>query len=236
MSRLIHQRSTLPAASCLIFGAWLVAALCGQMAAGAAAAGPKVAAPASVPQLVSAVRKLFDPAATGDWAAAAQQSTVCKDALKKVQADLAKPSAAQQTSLTQITADLAALDTAIAAKQRQAALLSASRIFRGCGALADTFINKVPQPVWQMEYLARELQVWSADPADLTKLKPLPAQIEAEFNRVGQDVAARGGDDLALEFVQEMTALNNAATAADFAKSAKPLFDTLDKIQKAYLE
>ena len=28
----------------------------------------------------------------------------------------------------------------------------------------------------------------------------------------------------------------NAATAADFAKATKPLFDTLDKIQKAYLE
>ena len=236
MSRLVHHRSPILAAFCLIFGAWLVVAARGQAAAGAAPAAPKAAAPASVPELVSAVRKLFDPATTGDWAATARQSTACKDALKKVQADLAQPNPAQQTSLTQITADLAALDTAVAAKQRQAALLSASRIFRGSGALADTFLNKVPQPVWQMEYLARELQVWADDPADLTKLKALPAQIEAEWNRVGQDVSARGGDDLALEFIQETTALKDAATAADFAKSAKPLLDTLDKIEKAYLE
>jgi hypothetical protein len=236
MSRLVPQRSTILAASCLIFGAWLAVAPCVRAAAGAAPAAPKAAAPASVPEFVSAVRKLFDPANAGDWVAAARQSTACKDALKKVQADLAKSSAAQQTSLTQIAADLAALDTATTAKTRQAALLSASRIFRGSGALADTFINKVPQPVWQMEYLAHDLLVWSADPADLTKLKALPAQIEAEFNRVGQDVAARGGDDLALEFVQEMTALNAAATAADFAKLAKPLLDTLDKIEKAYSE
>ena len=236
MSRLVYHRSPILAAFCLIFGTWLVVAPCGQTAAGAAPAAPKAAAPASVPELVSAVRKLFDPASTGDWAAAARQSTACKDALKKVQTDLAQPNPAQLTSLSQITAELAALAAMIAAKQRQPALLSASRIFRFSGALADTFINKVPQPVWQMEYLARDLQVWSADPADLTKLKPLPAQIEAEFNRVGQDVAARGGDDLALEFVQEMSALNNAATAADFAKATKPLFDTLDKIQKAYLE
>ncbi len=201
-----------------------------------APAAPKVAAPASVPELVLAAQKLFDAANAGDWTAVAQQSAAFKAALKKVQADLPKPTTEQQTRLRQITSDLTAFDAAIVSKLRQPAIMNANRMIRVAGVLADTFINKVPQSVWQMEYLAREMQVWSADPVDLTKLKALPARIDTEWAVVSKDVATKGGDALVKEFTDETAKLKTAATAADFAKLTKPLLDTLDKIEKAYLK
>lgn len=199
-------------------------------------AAPKVAAPASIADLLAAGPKLFDAANTGDWTAAAKESAALKEVMKKVHADLPKPDAAQQTRLKAIATHITAIDAAIKAKTRQPAILDANRLIRASGILADTFINKVPQSVWQMEYLAREMQVSSADPADLTKLKALPGRLDAEWAKIGKDATAKGGADLVKELTDEMAKAKAAATADDFAKLTKPLLETLGKVEKAYLK
>jgi len=201
----------------------------------ATAAAPKVAAPASIADLLKAAQGTFDAANTTDWmGGTAKQVTLLQNALKRLKTDLPKPTTEQQKRLAQINSDITAMNTAIKAKQHQTVLSQANRIWRVSGLVADTFINKVPQGVWQMQYVAREIQVWSTDPADLTKLKTLPARLDTEWATLSKEITTKGGEPLTKEYTDEVTVLKAAATAEGFAKSAKPLLVTLDKFEKAY--
>lgn len=202
----------------------------------ATAVGPKVAAPASVQEVLTIAQMLFDAANTSDWTAAAKESTSLKDVMKKLKTDIPNPNTAQQTRLKEIATHITAIDAGIKAKGRHATIMDANRLIRVAGILADTFINKVPQSVWQLEYLAREMQVWSADPADLTKLQTLPARVDAEWLKISKEVSAKGGDALAKEFADASAKAKAAATADQFSSQTKPLLDLLAKIEKAYLK
>lgn len=199
------------------------------------AAAPKTIAPASIAELLKAAQGAFEAANAADWTtSAAKQVTLLQSAIKKLKTDLPKPNVEQQKRLTQINSDITAMNTAIKSKQHQTVLSQANRIWRVSGLLADSFINKVPQGLWQMQYVAREMEVWSTDPADLTKLKTLPARLDTEWAALSKEATAKGGEALAKEYGDEIAKLKAAATADDFAKLVKPLLITLDKFEKAY--
>lgn len=203
-------------------------------AAPATSAAPKAAAPTSVQAVIQAALHTYDTAGAADWTLAGQQMVLLKAAMRQLKADISTPDAEQKKRLTQLGTDITALDKAITARRRQTSMMTANRIARVGGVLASTYASKVPQSVWQMQYLARELQVWSADPADLKKLRAIPARMDTEWARVKPELASKGDADLIKEFGDDTAQFKAASAPSDFARLAKPLLDTLDKIEKAY--
>jgi hypothetical protein len=199
----------------------------------ASAPAPKAAAPASLSTTIESLKALFAAGQSSDWDAATKQLAALKAAAKSLKHDVAKPAGEQKKRLDQLNSHIPEIEKAIAKKSSQSALEASNRALRVTQVLAATFANSVPQSVWQLQYLARELQVWSADPADTSKLKALPARIQAEWNKLAKDKKISENGDLASAFSTASTPLKSAAAPDDYAKAAPAILAALGKIESA---
>jgi hypothetical protein len=196
---------------------------------------PKIEAPASVSELLKAAQGTYRAANTANWTTdTAKEVAVLQSTLTKVKADLPQPSADQQNRLEQISADLSAISAAVSQQHRREARDKANRLWRVSGVLADSFVNKVPQGLWQMQYLAREIDVWSSDPADMTKLKTLAARLDSNWATLRKEVTAKTGPAQVKAFTDQLATLKAATAPEDYARLVKPVQATLERFEQAY--
>jgi hypothetical protein len=200
------------------------------------AAAAKSQPPASLQPVVTKFKTLFDNGVAGDWDAAAKTLAELKSAAGTLKHDVAQPSKEQKNRLSEIAKHLGELKKAIDKKNTQALLDSSNRGLRVTQVLASTYASQVPQSLWQMQYLARDLKVWSTDPADLTKLKALPARLDTAWAKIDADLQARDARGIASEYSAAMASLKASATAEEFQKQWKSLADVLNRAEAVYLK
>jgi hypothetical protein len=156
--------------------------------------------------------------------------------MKALKKDIPKPDTEQKKRISQINADVSAAAKAIAAKRQQTTMMSVNRIIRVAGVLASGYAGKVPQPLWQMQYLSREIGVWSTDPGDIAKLKSLPARFDAEWSKIGKSMEDKSGNAMSQEYLAAVAKLKTFGTVQDFAKSWKSLLESLNKMETDFVK
>jgi hypothetical protein len=194
-------------------------------------------APAKVPASVTDAgefgENIYDAAKGGDWTTATQKLESLKKAADQLAAEIPSMNAEQQANRSHLAADIAALQKAISAKDKQVSIEKANDVTLIADQFAASFGPKMPIEVAHLDYLGRELEVW-AGANDLRKLQQVAVEIQATWSKVRPTIEAKGAADVAKKFTTLVAHVTAAKTSNDFAAAAKPLLDEVDNLEKVF--
>lgn len=196
----------------------------------AAAARPVAIDP--VPAAVAAVghhaENAYDMAKLSDWA----KARVVVDSLKgaAAQVDTMSQAGDQRASLR---TSVAALDAAVTARRRDAALRESNHLTEVGAELARPFKPLVPTEVTLLDYYGRELEIWAAA-GNAGKLRETSAAIRRTWDELRPQIAAHGGAAESARFDSLVTRVDAARATRDYAALATPVLDEVDNLEKVF--
>ncbi len=213
------------------------AAGCGAMAQGSQGIGqpavtrPQTSAPATVPRpLIGAgeyAENVYDAAKAKDWQAADAKLA----ALKNTTAQLGgTPGVGDPGTLR---ADTAALEKAVGARDRQAALLASNEVTFDAANLGAVFDNPVPVAVTKLDYYGRQVEVQAAS-GDTVALGQTAADTRKSWASVRSQVVNNGGTAEARTFDGLVARLQRANAPDQYGKVATPILDQVDYLEKVF--
>src|SRR5882762_8088011 len=129
---------------------------------------------------------VYDYAKANDWKNSNIKVAALKDAVKKVRTDVKNQSAAVDSLDTKA----AALDRAVTAKDRQAAMREANQVTIEVADMSAAYKLTVPVEVTKLDYYGRELEVW-AQAQDANKLQATARDMRRTWNSLRPSVEAR---------------------------------------------
>jgi hypothetical protein len=222
MTRSRNSIFTIPSAVVCLFALWI---------------SPIRAAADAVPDSLTNAgefaENIYDHARDGDWPAAAKKLAALRAALLQVKTDLAKPTADQQKQLAALEPQMAVVEKAITAKQKQDATREANQLTLTLAEVSVPFHPKIPVDVTRLDYLGRELEIWAAVP-DAQKLKATADEIAATWSRLRADVVAHNGAKQADTFGALVAKASAAKSTAEYAAVTKPILDEVDNLENVY--
>jgi hypothetical protein len=204
-------------------------------------AGPKVSnGPANTPvntktesvpkSLVDAgeyAENIYDHAKANDWKNADAKIGLLKAAVEKVRTDVNNQKAAGA-----IYPNVTALERAVTAKDRPAAMLAANQITRDVAETTTEYKVVVPVEVVLLDYYGRELEIW-AEAKDTNKLQATAREMRRTWDAVRPAIEAKN-PAVAKKFEGLVTQVEAAKAPADYAKVAKPVLDEVDNLEKVF--
>jgi len=206
-------------------------------------AGPKVSnAPAGTPVTVKTktetvpksladageyAENIYDYAKANDWKKAGARIVLLKAAAEKVRTDVNNQKAAGE-----IYPNVEALDRAVTAKDRQAAMLTANQITRDVAKTTMDYKVTVPVEVVLLDYYGRELEIW-AEAKDTSKLQATAREMRKTWDAVRPSIEAKN-PAVATKFEGLIAQVEAAKAPADYAKVAKPVLDEVDNLEKVF--
>jgi len=204
----------------------------------ACAQAPVVAAaPGKIPESLVDTgeygENIYDAAKAKDWDAAAMKLAALKEADAKLKKDMPAPTPEQKKCLDQIDANIAALDKSIPARDQRETLIKSNQITVLIADLTVPMHPKTPAAVTRLDYLGRELEIWSAA-GDMAKLKTAAADLQATWSAVRPDVESKGGKAESRKFSELVAKMGKATTASDYAKVAGPILDEVDNLERVF--
>ena len=211
-----NQRSrTSTVSQIVLFTAGLLAVSLAWCGTAAAAEKPAAKLPASLADAGEFGENIYDAAKAKDWTAAGTKLASLKNAAKLLKIDLAGAAAEQKKNLDQLDIAIAAVEKTIAAKERQTSMEIANRITLIAADLTEPFHPQPPVAVTRLDYLGRELEMWSAT-GDLKKLQSAADELVAVWDKVWPEVEAKGGTAEATTFAKLVGQLKKAKAADDY--------------------
>ena len=171
---------------------------------------------------------IYDFAKANDWKKADARIAALKEAAKKVRADVKNQSA----GVDRLEADVAALDRAVTAKDRQAANVAANQITRDVAEMTRAYKVIVPVEVVLLDYYGRELEIW-AEAKDASKLQATAREMRKTWDVVRPSIEAKN-PAVAKKFEGLVAQVEAAKAPAAYAKVAKPVLDEVDNLEKVF--
>jgi hypothetical protein len=171
---------------------------------------------------------IYDYAKANDWKKADVRIVALKEAAQKVRADVKN----QPARADRLEADVAALDRAVTAKDRQAATVAANQITRDVAEMTAAYKVIVPVEVVLLDYYGRELEIW-AEAKDTSKLQATAREMRKTWDAVRPSIEAKN-PAVAKKFEGLVAQVETAKAPADYAKVAKPVLDEVDNLEKVF--
>ncbi len=171
---------------------------------------------------------IYDYAKANDWKKAGDKIAALKEATKKVRPDVKN----QPARVDRLEADVAALDRAVTAKDRQAATLAANQITHDVAEMTAAYKVIVPVEVVLLDYYGRELEIW-AEAKDTSKLQATAREMRKTWDVVRSSIEAKN-PAVAKKFEGLVAQVEAAKAPADYAKVAKPVLDEVDNLEKVF--
>ncbi len=168
---------------------------------------------------------IYDYVKGNDWKNADAKLAALRDASKNVRSDIKDQSAA----VDRFDANVMALERAVIAKDRQAAMREANQVTFDVANMTTAYRLSVPVEVAKLDYYGRELEVW-AQARDATKLQATARQMGKTWNSLRPSVAAYDATE-AKKFDALVAQVKSAKTPADYARVATPVLDEVDKLE-----
>jgi hypothetical protein len=214
-------------------GAWLVAgggcpAEAVRAAERTAAAGTADSVPISLQDVGEYGELVYDAAKTRDRRKTAADFAKLKSAARQLRLDL--PSA---PDLSRLGVVLTALETAVARKDRLATMRQANQVTIITANMTDPFHPVVPPDVVRLDYLGRELEIWT-EARDAPKLRSTVAELTRTWESVRLAIEARGPTPLSKEFGDLVAQIRSAKSFDDYARLAPRLLEAVDKLEGVF--
>jgi hypothetical protein len=170
---------------------------------------------------------IYDYAKANDWKKAEARIGLLKTAIEKVRTDVSNQKAAGE-----IYPNVATLERAVTAQDRQAAMLAANQITRDVAQVTTEYKVTVPVEVVLLDYYGRELEIW-AEAKDTSKLQATAREMRKTWDAVRPSIEAKD-PAVAKKFEGLVAQVEAAKAPADYAKVAKPVLDEVDNLEKVF--
>lgn len=179
--------------------------------------------PTAVADIGTRGEDLYDMAKASDWT----KARAIMDSLSR------SVSALTPEQRAQIAKPVDSLRNAIAAQQRQAALVAANRVTYVAAGMTEAYHPKMPADIVRLDYYGRELEIWAAQ-KDLGKLQGTAADLRRTWDAVKPTEISHGGASAAAKTDSLVARLTVAKTVADYARLATPILDVVDELEKPF--
>lgn len=231
-------------AGLLIAGFLGVGALAGGNGGASASSGAQQAAPAapapkpaassasaaSVPKPLENAghygENVYDQAKLGDWSKANAELASLKGAISQL-------NGTGVSDQGRLSADVAALEKAITARDQQAALLASNKVTFDVANASASYKTPVPVGVTKLDYYGRQLEIQAAA-KDTAGLKQTAADIQSTWNQVRPQIVANGGTKEAKQFDVTVAQVQKAGTPAQYGKLANPVLAQVDFLENVF--
>jgi hypothetical protein len=171
---------------------------------------------------------VYDYAKANDWKNADVKLAALKDASKSVRADVKNQSAA----VDRLATNVATLDRAVVAKDRQATMREANQVTLDVANMTTAYKLTVPVEVTKLDYYGRELEVW-AQAKDANKLQATAGEMRQTWDSLRSPIGSRSATE-AKKFDALVARVAAAKTPADYARVATPVLNEVDNLEKLY--
>jgi hypothetical protein len=171
---------------------------------------------------------VYDYAKANDWKNADVKLAALKDAIKSVRADVKNQSA----GVDRLATNVATLDHAVAAKDRQATMREANQVTLDVANMTTAYKLTVPVEVTKLDYYGRELEVW-AQAKDANKLQATAGEMRQTWDSLRSSIGS-GNATEAKKFDALVARVAAAKTPADYARVATPVLNEVDNLEKLY--
>jgi hypothetical protein len=209
-----------------LLAALAIALACPGISVAAAPADGSTSLSAALARVGEDAETIYDAVKAADWSTARRRV-----------ASVRRPAAAivrQWTSKSEATAlesALAALEAAVTARRRDVALREANRMTLITAEMARVFSPPVPLAVTRLDYLGRELEIWS-QPNDPSRLEATAADIHATWQELRPALDATRD----ARIVGELDGLVARLRAAQppYRALAGELLDAVDRLEAVF--
>jgi hypothetical protein len=171
---------------------------------------------------------IYDYAKANDWKNAGVKLTALNAAVKDVHADVMNQSAA----LDAFDGNVAAVDSAVSSKDRQATMREANQVTLDVANMTTAYKLSVPVEVTKLDYYGRELEVW-AQAKDTNKLLATAGEMRQTWNALRPTVEARSATE-AKKFDALVVQVESATTPAAYARVATFVLNEVDNLEKLF--
>jgi len=171
---------------------------------------------------------VYDYAKANDWKNADVKVAALKDALKQVRTDVKNQSAA----VDRLDKNVAALDRAVTAKDRQGAMREANQVTFEVADMTAAYKLSVPVEVSRLDYYGRELEVWT-QAQDANKLQATAREMRRTWDSLRPTIETHSATE-AKKFDTLVVRVESAKTPADYARAATPVLDEVDNLEKLF--
>ena len=171
---------------------------------------------------------VYDYAKVNDWKNADVKLVTLRDAVKRVRTDGKNTSAA----IDRLDTKVAALDRAVTAKDRQAAMREANQVTLDVANMTTAYKLSVPVEVTKLDYYGRELEVWT-QVQDANKLQATAREMRRTWDSLRPSVEAHKATE-AKKFDALVARVESAKTPADYALVATPVLNEVDNLEKLF--
>jgi len=209
-----------------VLAALAIALACPGVSVAAAPADRSTSLPAALSRVGEDAETVYDAVKAADWSTARRHVA----SVRRPAADIVRqwPSKSQVAALESA---LPALEAAVASQHRAAALREANRLTLVAAEMASVFSPPVPLAVTRLDYLGRELEIWS-QPSDPPRLEATAADIRATWQQLRPALdATRDG-----RIIAELDALVTRLHAAQprYRVLAGELLDAVDRLEAVF--
>jgi hypothetical protein len=133
----------------------------------------------------------------------------------------------------QLSESLAALQTAVAAKERTATMQQANQITLIAAELSEPFHPQIPTDITRLDFYGREVEIWSAE-KNAEKLKKSIDALGKTWRKVRGAVVDHGGMAEAKKFEDLVNVLRKARTQEQYTAAIGPILDEVDNLEKVF--
>src|SRR6267142_702767 len=184
-----------------LLAALAIALACPGVSVAAAAADPSTSLPAALSQVGEDAETVYDAVKAADWSTA-----------RRHVASVRRPAA-------------------VTAQHRAAALREANRLTLIAAEMASVFSPPVPLAVTRLDYLGRELEIWS-QPSDPPRLEATAADIRATWQQLRPTLDATRDARIVAELDALVTRLH--AAQPRYRMLAGELLDAVDRLEAVF--
>jgi hypothetical protein len=171
---------------------------------------------------------VYDYAKASDWKNADVKVASLKDAIKTVRTDVQNQSA----TVDRLGTNVAALDHAVTAKDRQAAMREANQVTFDVADMTSAYKLSVPVEVTRLDYYGRELEVW-AQAQDANKLQATAREMRRTWDSLRPKIEAHSKIETK-KFEALVAQVESARTSADYTRVATPVLNEVDNLEKLF--
>jgi len=210
---------------CLL-AALAIALACPGVSVAAAPVNRSTSLPAALSRVGEDAETVYDAVKAADWSTARRHVA----SVRRPAADIVRqwPSKSQVAALESA---LPALEAAVTSQHRAAALREANRLTLIAAEMASVFSPPVPLAVTRLDYLGRELEIWS-QPSDPPRLEATAADIRATWQQLRPALDATRDARIVAELDALVTRLH--AAQPRYRALAGELLDAVDRLEAVF--
>jgi hypothetical protein len=206
-----------------------LASLGSQTSAVAQSAPPIQLSPgaAATEEIGHSAENLYDWGRQGDWTKARTDLAALKSAVARFEAT------GSSANMRGARRRVASIEYAVQKRQPRALMHAANEMTNVAAELSRPYKPQVPVEVTQLDYNARELELW-AEEGNLMQLHEARMRLREVWSVARPAVISKGGNTEALQFDALVNQLTVAKSPKDFAAITTPILNSVDSLETVF--